>query len=95
MKQSDDNPRPASLNDGSEPKTNAIRFFHMALFVGTLALVVILALEWLLSRFCSDQVVVKAFTVGRVILSVFFVVGWISYEVERKSQFFSKRFWSN
>jgi hypothetical protein len=92
MKQHDDQ-IPAPINEKSVPKTNAIRLFHQGLFVVMLAILVVLGLELLLSRFCNDQVVVKSFQVGRVILSLLWVTGWICYEAERKSQFISKRFW--
>jgi hypothetical protein len=93
MSQYDDDPKPALFNNkkNSVPKMNAIRIFHMILFAGMIALLIVFGLEFLLSRFCNDQVVLKSFQVGRVILTLVWVAIWISYEIEKRYQFFSQR----
>jgi len=91
MKTLDKDSLPEPLNKGSLPRPNVARKLSLALCVGAFAFIVIYLFEFLLFRFCNDQVITKSFQVVRVALGFIWVTIWVSYEIERRNQFFSKR----
>jgi hypothetical protein len=93
MKTFDEDSRPEPLDKGSLPKPNVARNFSLMFVVGIVSFILMSGIEWLISTYSSDQVVIRALGVARFTIGILSVVVWGCYEIEKRYQFFSQRIW--
>lgn len=93
MKTLDEDSRPEPLDKGSLPKPNVAHNLSLVFVVGIVSFIMMSAIEWLIAKYSSDQIVIRSLGVARFSFGIFSVVVWGCYEIEKRYQFFSRRIW--